>query len=73
LSGNTATARFPGTLRDIVVTEYGIADLRGKPDAAVIEALLNISDSRFQSGLDRTGTEGRQIAEEFPDRSTFCR
>ena len=38
-------------LRDIVVTEYGIADLRGKTDAAVIEALLNISDSRFQPGL----------------------
>jgi hypothetical protein len=34
-----------------VVTEYGIADLRGKTDAAVIEALLNISDSRFQPGL----------------------
>ncbi|EJM20944.1 acetyl-CoA hydrolase [Pseudomonas sp. GM18] len=42
---------IPRHLRDIVVTEYGIADLRGKTDAAVIEALLNISDSRFQSGL----------------------
>jgi acyl-CoA hydrolase len=42
---------IPRHLRDIVVTEYGIADLRGKPDAAVIEALLNISDSRFQPGL----------------------
>ncbi|WP_448094274.1 acetyl-CoA hydrolase/transferase C-terminal domain-containing protein [Pseudomonas lini] len=42
---------IPRHLRDIVVTEYGIADLRGKTDAAVIEALLNISDSRFQPGL----------------------
>jgi len=42
---------IPRHLRDVVVTEYGIADLRGKTDAAVIEALLNISDSRFQSGL----------------------
>ncbi|QSL88006.1 acetyl-CoA hydrolase/transferase family protein [Pseudomonas atacamensis] len=42
---------IPRHLRDIVVTEYGIADLRGKSDAAVIEALLNISDSRFQPGL----------------------
>jgi acyl-CoA hydrolase len=42
---------IPRHLRDIVVTEYGIADLRGKTDAAVIEAMLNISDSRFQSGL----------------------
>jgi acyl-CoA hydrolase len=42
---------IPRHLRDIVVTEYGIADLRGKTDATVIEALLNISDSRFQQGL----------------------
>ncbi|NWB91132.1 acetyl-CoA hydrolase/transferase C-terminal domain-containing protein [Pseudomonas agarici] len=42
---------IPRHLRDIVVTEYGVADLRGKNDAAVIEALLNISDSRFQAGL----------------------
>ncbi|MGH8385177.1 MAG: acetyl-CoA hydrolase/transferase C-terminal domain-containing protein [Pseudomonas sp.] len=42
---------IPRHLRDIVVTEYGIADLRGKTDAAVIEALLNVSDSRFQAGL----------------------
>ncbi|MCU1740419.1 MULTISPECIES: acetyl-CoA hydrolase/transferase C-terminal domain-containing protein [unclassified Pseudomonas] len=42
---------IPRHLRDIVVTEYGIADLRGKTDAQVIEALLNIADSRFQSEL----------------------
>ncbi|MEB0006978.1 acetyl-CoA hydrolase/transferase C-terminal domain-containing protein [Pseudomonas sp. MH9.2] len=42
---------IPRHLRDIIVTEYGIADLRGKTDAKVIEALLNISDSRFQEGL----------------------
>jgi acyl-CoA hydrolase len=42
---------IPRHLRDIVVTEYGIADLRGKTDAKVIEAMLNITDSRFQGGL----------------------
>ncbi|UXJ55688.1 acetyl-CoA hydrolase/transferase C-terminal domain-containing protein [Pseudomonas citronellolis] len=42
---------IPRHLRDIVVTEYGIADLRGKNDAEVIEALLAIADSRFQDGL----------------------
>ncbi|WP_263261903.1 acetyl-CoA hydrolase/transferase C-terminal domain-containing protein [Pseudomonas sp. RIT-PI-S] len=41
----------PRHLRDIVITEYGIADLRGKNDAQVIEALLNITDSRFQPAL----------------------
>jgi len=42
---------IPRHLRDIVITEYGIADLRGKSDAQVIEALLNIADSRFQPAL----------------------
>src|SRR5476651_1437470 len=42
---------IPRHLRDIVITEYGIADLRGQTDAKVIEALLNITDSRFQNEL----------------------
>ena len=36
-------------LRDIVVTEYGVADLRGKTDDDV--AMLNVADSRFQIEL----------------------
>lgn len=42
---------IPRHLRDEVITEYGIADLRGKRDKDVIAALLNISDSRFQNEL----------------------
>lgn len=42
---------IPRHLRDIVVTEYGIADLRGKTDAQVVEALINVADSRFQPAL----------------------
>lgn len=41
----------PRHMRDIVVTEYGIADLRGLSDADVIIALLKITDSRFQDDL----------------------
>ncbi len=44
---------IPRHLRDIVITEYGIADLRGKSDAEVIAALLDITDSRFQEKLLR--------------------
>jgi acyl-CoA hydrolase len=43
--GNTT---IPRHLRDIVVTEYGIADLRGKTDREVAEALVTIMDARFQ-------------------------
>jgi hypothetical protein len=44
---------IPRHLRDVVVTEYGIADLRGRTDQEVIAALLNIADSRFQESLKR--------------------
>jgi len=42
---------IPRHLRDLVVTEYGIADLRGRTDEEVIAALLNVADSRFQEEL----------------------
>lgn len=42
---------IPRILRDIVVTEYGIANLRSKSDKEIIAALLNIADSRFQDEL----------------------
>ena len=41
----------PRFLRDIVVTEYGIADCRGKTDSCIIKSMLNITDSRFQESL----------------------
>jgi hypothetical protein len=36
-----------------VVTEYGVADLRGLSDQDAIAAVLNIADSRFQDSLKR--------------------
>jgi acyl-CoA hydrolase len=44
---------IPRHLRDIVVTEYGVADLRGQPDREVIERLIAVADSRFQNDLVR--------------------
>ena len=43
-----AHTTIPRHLRDIVVTEYGIADLRGKTDHEVVEALIGVMDARFQ-------------------------
>ncbi|OQW60792.1 MAG: acetyl-CoA hydrolase [Proteobacteria bacterium SG_bin9] len=48
---NYAHTTIPRHLRDIIVTEYGIANLRGKSDAQVIAAMLNVTDSRFQIEL----------------------
>ncbi|HTU64701.1 MAG TPA: acetyl-CoA hydrolase/transferase C-terminal domain-containing protein [Steroidobacteraceae bacterium] len=42
---------IPRHLRDIAVSEYGIADLRGRTDGECIAAMLNIADSRFQDAL----------------------
>jgi acyl-CoA hydrolase len=60
-----AHTTIPRHLRDIVVTEYGIADLRGKTDAAVIEALLNVSDSRFQPGLIDQAQKAGKLPKDF--------
>ncbi len=46
-----ANATLPRQLRDILVTEYGIADLRGKSDRDVVVAMLGVADSGFQPGL----------------------
>jgi hypothetical protein len=42
---------IPRHLRDIVVTEYGIADLRSKTDEEIAIALIQVADSRFQKAL----------------------
>jgi acyl-CoA hydrolase len=42
---------IPRHLRDIAVTEYGAASLRGLSDRDTIAAMLSIADSRFQRGL----------------------
>jgi len=42
---------IPRHLRDIVVTEYGIADIRGVKDFQAMTRLICIADSRFQQEL----------------------
>jgi len=56
---------IPRHLRDIVVTEYGIADLRGRSDAEVIEALLRIADSRFQDALIEEARAAGKLPADF--------
>lgn len=50
---NYGHATIPRHLRDIVVTEYGVADLRGRTDAEVAAALIAVADARFQEALAR--------------------
>ena len=56
---------IPRHLRDMIVTEYGIADLRGKTDRDVIAAMLAITDSRFQDDLLRQAKDAGKIERTF--------
>ncbi|MEY4577233.1 MAG: hypothetical protein RL701_1936, partial [Pseudomonadota bacterium] len=48
---NYGHTTIPRHLRDLVITEYGVADLRAKTDEECVQALLNLCDSRFQPAL----------------------
>jgi Acetyl-CoA hydrolase/transferase C-terminal domain len=56
---------IPRHLRDIIVTEYGVADLRGKSDADVIAAMLQVADSRFQVELARQAKDAGKLPKDF--------
>jgi hypothetical protein len=56
---------IPRHLRDIVVTEYGIADLRDKSDREIIVEMLSITDSRFQDGLLQRAKDAGKIERSF--------
>jgi acyl-CoA hydrolase len=62
---NYGHTTIPRHLRDVVVTEYGIADLRGKTDRDVIAAMLAIADSRFQEELLRRAKDAGKIEKSF--------
>jgi Acetyl-CoA hydrolase/transferase C-terminal domain len=56
---------IPRHLRDVIVTEYGVADLRGKSDADVIAAMLAVADSRFQAELARQAKDAGKLPKNF--------
>ncbi len=56
---------IPCHLRDVVVTEYGVADLRGKPDAEVIKAMLCVTDARFQDELLDEAKRAGKVERDF--------
>lgn len=67
---NYGHTTIPRHLRDFVITEYGIADLRGKTDREIIQQLLNITDSRFQEDLLEKAKKARKIHADYviPDQ-----
>ncbi len=60
-----ANTSIPRQLRDVYVTEYGVADVRGRTDREVVEAMLAIADSRFQPELQRDATHAGKLGSSF--------
>lgn len=67
---NYGHATIPRHLRDVVITEYGVAELRGQSDSEVIKRLLAITDSRFQQALaDEAKSHGKLESDyQVPER-----
>ncbi len=60
-----ANASVPRHLRDIFISEYGIADVRGRSDHEVVAAMLAIADSAFQPDLERQAKRVGKLPADF--------
>lgn len=67
--GNLA---IPRHLRDLAITEYGVADLRYRSDEQCVRAMLAIADRRFQPELLEQAKAARKLPRDAaiaPDRT----
>lgn len=62
---NYGHTTIPRHLRDVYVTEYGIADVRGKADEECVAAMAAVADARFQRKLLDQGKANRKLAAGF--------
>jgi acyl-CoA hydrolase len=60
-----ANATVPRSLRDIIVTEYGIADIKGRSDRDTIAAMIGIADGRFQGRLAADAQRAGKLERSF--------
>ncbi len=56
---------IPRHMRDLFVTEYGVADLRSKTDQECVAAMLGITDSRFQEELCQTAKRYNKLPKDY--------
>ena len=59
---NYGHVTIPRHLRDVMVTEYGIADLRGASDSECIERRLALADARFEPALRQQAVAAGKLA-----------
>jgi acyl-CoA hydrolase len=60
-----ANATVPRSLRDIIVSEYGVADIRGRSDRDTIAAMIGIADARFQARLTADAQRSGKLERSF--------
>ena len=70
---NYGHTTIPRHLRDIYITEYGIADLRGQCDEVCIQRMLAITDARFQDELAESARRAGKLARDFGVRDAWRR
>ncbi|WP_457096460.1 acetyl-CoA hydrolase/transferase C-terminal domain-containing protein [Lysobacter sp. P5_B9] len=58
---NYGHTTIPRHLRDVYISEYGIADVRGRSDEDCIAAMLAITDTRFQHELQATAVANGKL------------
>ena len=56
---------IPRHLRDMVVTEYGVADLRGRTDEECIQSMVAIMDAEFQDELVERAKSAGKLARDW--------
>ncbi|WP_058833996.1 acetyl-CoA hydrolase/transferase C-terminal domain-containing protein [Luteimonas abyssi] len=64
---------IPRHLRDLYVTEYGIADIRGLTDEDCAIAMTGLADARHQTGLLDAAREARKLREDFAPPAQWSR
>ena len=70
---NYGHTTIPRHLRDIYISEYGIADVRGACDEDCVLAMAAIADGRFQHALLSTGDLAGKLCNAGPQRPSSAR
>ncbi|MFC7446823.1 acetyl-CoA hydrolase/transferase C-terminal domain-containing protein [Rhodococcus daqingensis] len=69
---NYGHTTIPRHLRDVYVTEYGVADVRGRTDEDCVAAMAGVTDARFQAALVEAAERSGKLPPDFalPARAT---
>jgi acyl-CoA hydrolase len=66
-------ATIPRHLRDLYITEYGIADVRGLTDEDCVVAMAAIADARFHDGLLASAKRAKKLRADFSAPASWAR